>query len=285
MTRGSTIFGAMNWEGNLRKLTIREEDGGSLAYSLRGKDRLEDLPEWPLNEAIGKDIRIFFEGQIHCVATGKRISKTYGEGYSFDAWRKAPETVESVIRPELSRIHEGIALRDREWEEAHHNQPHWLYLSQTSGWKVGVTRSASGVVRWLDQGAVCAAAVFQVPYRQLAGEMEVLLKSHMADKTNWRAMLSEVAPQPEVFMEMRERVLERLGPHYATWAIADPLVHTFQYPVRSYPLKVTSVSLDKVPDLRGKLMGFKGQYAIFEDGRVINIRSHAGYRVTWSWKD
>jgi hypothetical protein len=84
---------------------------------------------------------------------------------------------------------------------------------------------------------------------------------------------------------MRERVLERLGPQYATWAIADPVVHTFQYPMLSYPLKVASVSLDKVPDLRGKLMGFKGQYALFEDGRVINIRSHAGYRVTWSWED
>ena len=275
----------MNWEGNLRKLTIREDGEGSLAYSLRGKDRLEEMAELPLNECIGKEIRLLFEGQIHCVATGKRITKSYGEGYSYDAWRKAPEAVESVIRPELSRIHEGIALRDREWEEAHHNQPHWLYIAQTSGMKVGVTRLASGVVRWLDQGAVCAAAVFQVPYRQLAGEMEVLLKSHFADKTNWRAMLAEVEPQPAAIFQMRDRVLEILGSRYASWAIQDPTVRTFQYPVWAYPLKVRSVSLDKVPELQGRLMGFKGQYALFEDGRVINIRSHAGYRVTWSWND
>ena len=266
-------------------MTIREDGGGGLAYSMRGKDRLDDLPECPLNVAIGKDVRIFFEGQIHCVATGKRITKSYGEGYSYDAWRKAPEAVESVIRPELSRIHEGIALRDREWEEAHHNQPHWLYIAQTSGMKVGVTRLASGVVRWLDQGAVCAAAVFQVPYRQLAGEMEVLLKSHFADKTNWRAMLAEVEPQPAAIFQMRDRVLEILGSRYASWAIQDPTVCTFQYPVWAYPLKVTSVSLDKVPELQGRLMGFKRHYALFEDGRVINIRSHAGYRVTWSWND
>ena len=275
----------MNWEGNLRKLTIREDGEGSLAYSLRGKDRLEEMAELPLNECIGKEIRLLFEGQIHCVATGKRINKTYGEGYSFDAWRKAPEAVESVIRPELSRIHEGIALRDREWEEAHHLQPHWLYLSQTSGFKVGVTREAHGVTRWLDQGAVAAAAILKVPYRQLAGEMEVLLKSHFADKTNWRAMLAEVEPRAEALLEMRARLLEILGAHYAQWVIPDPEVRTFHFPVLAYPPKVTSVSLDKVPDLQGRLMGFKGQYALFADGRVLNIRSHAGYRVKWSWSD
>jgi hypothetical protein len=115
--------------------------------------------------------------------------------------------------------------------------------------------------------------------------MEVLLKSHFADKTNWRAMLAEVEPRPDALLEMRSQLLDMLGMNYAQWVISEPEIRTFHFPVLAYPPKVTSVSLDKVPELQGRLMGFKGQYAIFEDGRVINIRSHAGYRVTWSWGD
>jgi hypothetical protein len=51
------------------------------------------------------------------------------------------------------------------------------------------------------------------------------------------------------------------------------------FPVLEYPTKVTSVNLTKTPEHSGKLMGIKGQYFIFEGGKVMNIRSHEGFVV------
>ena len=39
------------------------------------------------------------------------------------------------------------------------------------------------------------------------------------------------------------------------------------------------MKLDKVPLIEKKLMGIKGQYLIFEEGYVMNIRSHSGYYI------
>ena len=47
-----------------------------------------------------------------------------------------------------------MALRDYDWEMAHHMQPHVVYLSKTAGIKVGVTRETQIPYRWIDQGAV-----------------------------------------------------------------------------------------------------------------------------------
>ena len=52
------------------------------------------------------------------------------------------------------------------------------------------------------------------------------------------------------------------------------------YPVLQYPTKVNSLNLDKTPNFSGKLMGIKGQYLIFEDGTVFNVRTFEGYVVT-----
>ena len=108
---------------------------------------------------------------------------------SYDAFKSSPLAVESIIRPELSRIHEGVALRDYDWEMAHHMQPHIVYLSKTAGIKVGVTRETQIPYRWIDQGAVEALILAKTPYRQAAGLIEVALKKHISDKTNWRKML------------------------------------------------------------------------------------------------
>ncbi len=51
------------------------------------------------------------------------------------------------------------------------------------------------------------------------------------------------------------------------------------YPVLEYPKKVNSLSLDKTPQFKGKLIGIKGQYLLFDDGTVFNIRSSEGYVV------
>jgi len=56
-------------------------------------------------------------------------------------------------------------------------------------------------------------------------------------------------------------------------------VTLLNYPVLEYPEKVKSLSFDKSPIVRGKLVGIKGQYLLFECGEVINIRRHTGYYV------
>jgi hypothetical protein len=155
----------MQWEGNLRKLetSAHANEHGQVAYSLRGADVLEALPAEGMNAWVGERLQIQFEGQIHCRVSGQVIRKAYGEGMSYQAWSEHPAAVESVLRPELSRIHEGIALRDFEWEQKHHNQPHYVYISQTGALKVGVTRTTNRPFRWHDQGAVAAGAIAETP--------------------------------------------------------------------------------------------------------------------------
>lgn len=269
----------MIWDGNVRKMGSVVNSDGMVEYRFRGADVLEPLPEHSANEWVGQHVRLSFEGDIHCIETGKRIKKTYGEGLSYDAFLRSPLACPSILRPELSRIHEGIALRDEAWEREHHLQPHVVYVSQTSHPKVGVTRSSNVPSRWVDQGAVGAIVLANTPYRQLAGEMEVALKSVLSDKTNWRAMLKHVELDPSALEEAKDECLEVLGEVYEAFFEMSDDVTSLTFPVLRYPEKVKSVKLDKVPTVEGKLAGIKGQYWLFEDGRVWNVRSHAGYRV------
>ena len=270
----------MQWEGNLRKLETASQSNqyGQVAYALRGADVLEALPAEEMNAWVGEQIHIQFEGQIHCRVTGQTIRKAYGEGMSYQAWSEHPAAVESVLRPELSRIHEGIALRDFEWEQKHHNQPHYVYISQTGAFKVGVTRTTNRPFRWHDQGAVAAIAIAETPYRQLAGEMEVALKEILSDKTNFRKMLANVEPNLSELEDWKEECFDHLGPVYEPFFIDEP-PEEFVYPVLNYPDKVNSLTLDKVPNMAGTLEGIKGQYLLFDGGRVLNVRRHSGYRV------
>ena len=269
----------MKWVGNVRKMSSVVGSDGRVHYKWRGKNVLEDMPKLPVNEWIGQEVRVAFEGVIHCVETGKVIKKTYGEGLSYDAFLKSPLACPSIIRPELSRIHEGIALRDEVWERANHLAPHVVYLSQTSHIKVGVTRKTNLPSRWVDQGAVAAVVLAEAPYRQLAGEMEVALKEGFSDRTHWRNMLKSTTPDAAALLDAKDEALDVLGSTYESFFDDDDEVHTLEFPVLHHPEKVTSTKLDKVPVISGKLVGVKGQYWMWEDGRVWNVRAHAGSRV------
>ena len=131
----------MKWTGNIRKM--RTELSDEVQYTLPLYEVIEPLEMVSMNQFIGQEISLQFENEINCVVTGKRIKKAYGDGMSYDAFMSSPMASPSIIRPELSRIHEGIALRDKEWEEKHHLTPHLVYLSLTSEVKVGVTRETN----------------------------------------------------------------------------------------------------------------------------------------------
>lgn len=253
-------------------------DGDDVQYQFVLFNNLDPGELVPMNELVGKRIVIEYQHQINCVATGEKIKKAYGEGMSYDAYMNSPMAVESILRPELSRIHEGIALRDEEWERKHHLQPHYVYLSKTAGVKVGVTRNTQVPTRWIDQGAAEALIIAETPYRQAAGLIEVALKDFISDKTNWRKMLTnELAPGE--LDEARDYLLDNVPPDLREFLKFHEPVQHLNYPVLAYPKKVSSMKLDSTPIIDKKLTGIKGQYLIFEDGTVINIRSHSGYLV------
>ncbi len=266
----------MIYTGNIRKM--RTDLGDEVNYTLPLFDNLSSNHFISMNHYIGSMLKITFQGQINCVVTGKKIKKTYGEGMCFDAWKNSPLAVESIIRPELSRIHEGIALRDEKWETEHHLQPHYVYLTKTAGIKVGVTRATNIPFRWIDQGAVEGLVIAETPYRQAAGLIEVALKKHISDRTNWRKMLTNDIVQ-DTLESTANLLMDKIPEELKEYIVyRDKTIINF--PVLSYPEKVSSLKLEKTPIIEEKLIGIKGQYLIFEHGKVINLRSHAGYLVS-----
>lgn len=264
---------------HLRKLSTELLDNTTASYNLSLIHILDYSGSIHLNEWVGKKISIEFTGNINCIATGKKIKKTYGEGLSYDAFLTSPLGSPSIINPELSRIHEGIALRDFEWEQQHHNQPHYVYLSRTSDIKVGVTRSTNLYSRWIDQGATEGIRLAETPYRQLAGKIELSLKEYLADKTAWQAMLKGECSDKSSLLEKKNQLLDRLPEDIHSFISDNDQVVSIQYPVLRHPLKPKSMKLDTAPKIEGTLLGIKGQYLLLDDDRVFNVRSHAGYEV------
>jgi hypothetical protein len=269
----------MIYDGNLRKMRTALNQNGMAEYKMVMYDNLNPNYEIPLNVLVGKAISLRFDGQINCVVSGKRIRKTYGEGMSWDAFSESPLAVPSIINPELSQAHLGIGLRDLEWEIEHHVKPHYVYLSLTSGIKVGVTRTTQIPIRWIDQGAVEAVILAETPYRQAAGLIEVSLKKYLADKTNWRRMLKNEITAERTLIETKELVIDKIPNDLQKYISSDNSITTIGYPVNKYPAKVTSLKFDKMPVINKILTGIKGQYLLFEDSTVLNIRSHSGYNV------
>ncbi len=265
----------MTFSGNIRKMKSSLND--EVEYILPLYNNLQKNHFIPMNQFIGSTLKISFKGLINCVVTGRRINKTYGEGMCYDAWKNSPMAVESIIRPELSRIHEGIALRDEQWERKNHLQPHYVYLAKTGGIKVGVTRSTNLPFRWIDQGAVEGLVIAETPYRQAAGLIEIALKNYISDKTNWRKMLTNDLVSDKL-EDVREDLIKKIPEDLKRFVVHKQKLK-INFPVKDYPLKVKSMKLDKIHVIEMKLMGIKGQYLIFDQGNVINLRSHSGFHI------
>lgn len=247
--------------------------GGPVTYALRLGDAI-----LPLAEHFGKPFTLRFTGALTCTACGKRVKKFYGQGLCFPCLKSAPQASECIVRPELCRAHLGEG-RDAAWEAEHHLQEHDVYLSHTGSVKVGVTRGTQVPVRWIDQGAGIAMRIARTPYRQLAGAIEVDLKRLLADKTNWRAMLQQAVTDPAALHAAFAQVREGLDPALRNYLLEQPVPAFFTYPLPAPLPKVVSVSLEKLPEVTGTLLGAKGQYLVWADGRVLNVRNHSGFHV------
>ena len=160
---------------------------------------------------------------------------------------------------------------------------HVVYLSLTSGIKVGVTRNTQVPTRWIDQGAVQALELARTPNRYMAGLLEVALKAHLADKTNWRRMLTGILPEETDLQAEKQRISMLVPEDLKPYLVEQSSVVHLRYPVEEYPVKVSSLNFDKEAEISGILKGIKGQYLMFSGNRVINIRKYGGYLVRLSY--
>ncbi|WOG26080.1 DUF2797 domain-containing protein [Endozoicomonas sp. 8E] len=270
--------------GALRKMESLLKEGQPVEYQLPvGDDRL------PLNELMGKKLTLEYQGEINCCHCGRKTKKSFSQGFCYPCFKKLPQCDSCIMSPEKCHYHEGTC-RDAAWGEKFCMTDHVVYLANSSGLKVGITRATQVPTRWVDQGATQALPFVRVSTRQQSGLIETLFKAFVNDRTNWRAMLKGTAEpldlktQARDLLEMNASRLEALQEQFGLQAITpvvDPEVVDIRYPVEQYPVKVTSMSFDKKPLIEGVLMGIKGQYLILDTG-VINIRKHTSYQVNVS---
>lgn len=237
-----------------------------------------------MNDLIGKNIQLTFTGQINCISCGKRTKTSFGQGFCYSCLQTAPEASETVMRPELSKAHLGIA-RDMDWAREHDLIDHFVYLAISGELKVGVTRHHQVPTRWIDQGANSAIILARTPNRHISGVIEVYLKNFYGDKTNWRSMLQNKVSGDFDLQAEKIKASGLLPAELQQYIHPEDKIWEISYPVSVFPEKVSSVSFDKEPVISGILNGIKGQYLIFSDGRVLNIRKHNGYWVELSLND
>ena len=239
----------------------------------------------PLNELLGRRVEITFSGEIRCIHCNRKTSKSFSQGYCFPCFKRLAACDSCIMSPEKCHYHLGTC-REPEWGETHCMTGHVVYLANSSGLKVGITRASQVPTRWVDQGAVAAVPMLRVATRYLAGLVEVACKQHVADRTNWRTMLKGEAPEIDLRAE-RHALLEKIAPELEqlsaehgreTLEIADDPVWHLAYPVDIWPEKIKTHNLDKQPVATGVLQGIKGQYLMLDTG-VINIRKYTAYSV------
>jgi len=243
----------------------------------------------PLNDLIGSNIAIEHVGDIHCIHCGRRSKKSFSQGYCYPCFTKLPQCDTCIMSPERCHFHHGTC-RDPEWGEKYCFTDHFVYLANSSGVKVGITRGTQLPTRWIDQGATQGLPIFRVQTRYQAGLIEDCIREHVADKTSWQKMLKgdaepvELATIRDELMAKSESGLELLEQEFGLQALQRLYSETtteIKFPVREFPEKVKSFNLDKQPLVEGLLKGIKGQYLILDSG-VINIRKYTGYNVRFS---
>lgn len=263
----------MEYRGNLRKMISTYEGPERVVqYELPADGKVVHV-----NELAGHDIRLEYDHEIHCIHCGRHTQRSYFQGYCYPCFITLPQTDDCILRPERCRAHLGES-RDMEWSRQHCLQDHFVYLALTTDTKVGVTRASQVPVRWIDQGAWKAIQIARTPNRHLAGTIEVALKKHLTDRTDWRKMLRLEGDARVDLQKEKEKIYPFIPEKLKKYYLEERSVWEFKYPLERYPQKVSPVNLNMQDVVEGILLGIKGQYWIFEDGKVLNIRKHGGYR-------
>lgn len=273
---------ALLGEGNIAKMRARLVDGVA-HYQLPLGDQTLDM-----NALVGSRLKIEYEGAINCVHCDRKTSKSFNQGYCYPCFRRLAQCDSCIVSPEKCHYFEGTC-REPEWADEHCMTDHIVYLANTSGLKVGITRGGQVPTRWIDQGAVQAMPLFRVANRLQSGLVETAFKQHVADKTGWQAMLKGDPPGADLAAN-RDRLLAECAVDIAGLVerFGESSIKTLSetetriaFPVQQYPAKVKAFNLDKQPLAEGTLVGIKGQYLLFDTG-VINMRKYGGYRLRLS---
>jgi hypothetical protein len=268
--------------GRLAKMSIEKTE--PLSYHLNiGDEKIG------MNAYIGKDIRIISNGEIRCAHCQRRTNKSFNQGYCFPCFKKLAQCDRCMMSPELCHFSKGTC-REPDWAEQFCMQEHIVYLANSSGLKVGITRHTQVPTRWMDQGAIQALPIISVSTRQLSGLVEVIMKEWVADKTNWRKMLKhdveemDLAQERDKLFELAKDVLADLRLQFPDDKInlieaAD--TWQFEYPSSQWPEKIKTFNLEKQNIVEGKLLAIKGQYLILDSG-CFNVRKHTSFDVSLS---
>ncbi len=269
-------------QGALQKMPA--EIDSEVKYRLKLGDQSIDL-----NSYVGQSIQLVYQGQIHCTHCGRKTNKSFAQGHCYPCFKKLPQCDLCIMSPEKCHFDQGTC-RDPAWGEQFCFQSHYVYLANSSGIKVGITRGTQVPTRWIDQGAIQALPILRVDTRFQSGVVERVFGEHVADKTNWRAMLKgqvdplDLIAERDRLFELCRSELSELENRFGLQAIQrlpDAEVLELNYPVLNYPAKVTSLNFDKNPVVEGVLQGIKGQYLILDTG-VINLRKFTAYEVQFS---
>ena len=231
-----------------------------------------------MNQLIDAEIELKFEG-YKCLNCGED-KKIFRQGFCYECFYESPAVGDWIMKPELSKAHLEVEDRDLAFEKRVQLQPHIVYLALSSNVKVGVTRKTQVPTRWIDQGASQALEIVETPNRYLAGITEVALKEHVADKTSWQKMLKNDLSNEDLLTvknELKRYIPEEVMPYFLG---NHNNILEITYPVKSYPNKVKSLNLEKTPTYSGTLKGIKGQYLVFSDNMVFNVRNNEGYKIT-----
>ena len=269
-------------EGSIRKLLGALNE--PVSYSLPLGDQ-----QVPLNSLLERTLRLEALGVINCVHCNRRTKKSYSQGYCYPCFAKLAQCDLCIVSPERCHYELGTC-REPAWGEQFCMTDHIVYLANSSGLKVGITRVSQIPTRWIDQGASQALPILRVATRQQSGLVEALLRGHVSDKTNWRAMLRgepellDMKAERDRLLGLAQQGIEQLQARFGLQAI-QPLpeasVQEISYPVLQYSAKPQSANLDKEPVLEGTLLGIKGQYLLL-DTAVINIRKYTAYNMAFS---
>ncbi len=267
-------------QGSLRKMTSIL--GNPVRYQLTLADQLIEM-----NPLLGKNITLVHNGTIRCIACEKKSSKSFNQGYCYPCFIRLAQCDMCIMKPEICHYEQGTC-REPSWGEEFCYQPHIVYLANSSGIKVGITRLSQIPTRWIDQGATQALPMIKTASRHISGLIEVAIAKHVSDKTSWQKMLKQQAADEDLFARrdyllakctveldaIRDRFNEQ-----AVEVIPSPETVDIHFPIMSYPEKIKSLCLTKTPEISGVLQGIKGQYLILDSG-VINLRKYTGYEVS-----
>ena len=268
-------------QGQLRKMRTSLEQEAPVTYQLPLTNNLVAL-----NPVVGQSITLNYTGNIFCVHCDRKISKSFNQGYCYPCFTSLAQCDMCIMKPEQCHYEAGTC-REPEWGLAQCFQPHYVYLANSSGIKVGITRHTQIPTRWIDQGAVQALPIMKVQSRLISGLVEIELAKHVSDKTSWQRMLKNLQEEADLIAKRDEllalcdkeisAIRERFGKSAIEVLVNEDVV-SIQYPVQTYPIKVKPFNFDKIAEVSGVLQGIKGQYLLLDSG-VINIRKFAGYEV------